>query len=329
MSDTTEVTAEQTSENQEKLQNLEGQALRERLQKYMEDTGVTINNVARGANISSAALSQWIREIYPSNAKKIEVNVAKFLLREITKKASPKEIIPFLKLSPSQRFYDVAKICHHEGEIGVIIGEAGIGKTMSAKQYARENPDVILIEADLGYTAKHLFNELHKKIGLSGEESIHVMLNDLIEKLKNSGRFIIIDEAENLPYKALDLIRRVYDKANIGLLLVGMPRLLYNLRGRKGEYAQLYSRVAIAERIFGFTRHDVIVILKEMLPDYEDIKLRGIASYFFKKCGGSDINNANGRALEKMLLRSKQVARLNKISIDNEIIEQVSKMLIK
>lgn len=49
------------------------------------------------------------------------------------------------------------------------------------------------------------------------------MFSDIVDKLKSSGRLIIIDEAEHLPYKSLELVRRIYDKANVGILLVGMP----------------------------------------------------------------------------------------------------------
>ncbi|MEV9348723.1 ATPase, partial [Klebsiella pneumoniae] len=56
----------------------------------------------------------------------------------------------------------------------------------------------------------------------------------------------LIDEAENLPYRALEVIRRIHDKAGVGVVLAGMPRLIINLKGKRGEYAQLYSRVGFA-----------------------------------------------------------------------------------
>ena len=59
------------------------------------------------------------------------------------------------------------------------------------------------------------------------------MMLDIIDKLKSSGRLIIVDEAEHLPYTSLELLRRIYDKAEVGILLVGMPRLMKNLKGDK------------------------------------------------------------------------------------------------
>ena len=51
-------------------------------------------------------------------------------------------------------------------------------------------------------------------------------------------------------------IRRIYDKAQVGILLVGMPRLIMNLKGEKRQYAQLYSRVGIATKLNPLTEED-------------------------------------------------------------------------
>ena len=54
---------------------------------------------------------------------------------------------------------------------------------------------------------------------------------------------MIIDEAENLPYRALEIARRIHDKTGVGVLLVGRSILLENLKGYNNQYDQLYSRV--------------------------------------------------------------------------------------
>ena len=61
------------------------------------------------------------------------------------------------------------------------------------------------------------------------------MVSGIVKKLKGSGRMIIIDEAEHLPYKALELLRRVHDKAGMGVLLVGLPRLIHKIMEGRGE----------------------------------------------------------------------------------------------
>ncbi|CRL44634.1 hypothetical protein SGGMMB4_01839 [Sodalis glossinidius str. 'morsitans'] len=52
---------------------------------------------------------------------------------------------------------------------------------------------------------------------------------------------VLVDEAELLPYRALEVLRRIHDSFGVAIVLAGMPRLLLNLKGSRGEYAQLYS----------------------------------------------------------------------------------------
>jgi hypothetical protein len=212
--------------------------------------------------------------------------------------------------------FEVARLCHLDGEIGICYGEAGVGKTRALLEYAEKNDDVILVEADLGYTAKVLFQELHRKLGLSGSGPINDLKDAVIAKLKKSGRLIIVDEAEHLPYRALELLRRLNDKAGVGILLVGMPRLINNLRGKKGEYAQLYSRVGVACKLDGLKPHDTEELVRSLIPGGAHYKAYHEAS------------QGNARVLCKLLLRSLRVAEINKLNITAELIHERARMLI-
>jgi len=285
-----------------KLQNLN-----EELKKLIKEKDYTLSYVSRAINLSNATLHLWLNGTYTGNVKKIDEAVKNFL--EIEKLREKKISIEFVNTSIVEDVYDVARICHVDGEIGVCCGDPGVGKTYAVKKYAIENTDVILIEADLGYTTKVLFSEIHKKIGFDGLGTIHNMLQDIITKLKSSGRLIIVDEAEHLPYKALDLLRRIYDKANIGILLVGMPRLIMNLRGEKRQYAQLFSRVGISTKLTGLTPADTKEIIRSVLPENKEVY-----KLLYENCAG------NTRVLVKLLVRAIKLTQINNTKIDKEII---------
>ena len=282
--------------------------IQDELKKLIKEKEYTLSYVSRAINMSNATLHLWLCGTYTGNVKKVDEAIKNFL--EIEKLREKKISIEFVNTSIVEDVYDVARVCHVDGEIGVCCGEPGVGKTYAVKKYAIENTDVILIEADLGYTTKVLFSEIHKKIGFDGLGTIHNMLQDIITKLKSSGRLIIIDEAEHLPYKALDLLRRIYDKANIGILLVGMPRLIMNLRGEKRQYAQLFSRVGIATKLTGLTQSDTKEIISSVLPDCRDI-----FKLLYENCAG------NTRVLVKLLVRAIKLAQINNTKIDKEIIQ--------
>ncbi|APF16967.1 transcriptional regulator, XRE family [Caldithrix abyssi DSM 13497] len=291
--------------------------MREELKRLMEARGWSQSHVARALGISGAALSQWLDGKYKGDVKRINEAVKAFLKREQERLQTPKKLFPFVLTSNAQKVFETARFCHIDGEIGLVIGEAGTGKTTAVKEYARQNPDVILVEADLGYTTRVLFRELHKAVGYDGEGLIHDMFTDVVEKLKDSGRLIIVDEAEHLPYRALELLRRVYDKAGIGILLVGMPRLLTNLRGKRGDYAQLYSRVGIATKLQAVSAVDVQAFTMAVFPESN-----GIWQEFYKQCQGSV------RTLTKLILRTARIAELNHNQVSKSMVQRAAETLI-
>jgi DNA transposition AAA+ family ATPase len=288
-----------------------------RLKEYIETRDVSISRIAKQIGYSSATISNYINGKYTGDIEKLEWAIASFLVRQEEIEAMPKEIIPFVPIYNADIVFTIARTCHLEQEIGVLIGEAGTGKTKCAKEYARQNPDVIMIEADLSYTTKIFFRELHRKLGMDGSGSIYDLFTDCIEKLKDTGRMIIIDEAENLPYRALDMIRRLYDKANIGILLIGLPRLIANLRGRKGEFKQLYSRVGIVMQLDDFSENDTKLIINTVFPN-----ANGVYKTFH------ELSRGNGRKLEKLILRTSRAVRKNNKAINEKVVKNIAEMLL-
>lgn len=242
--------------------------IKERVLKVLNERSLSQNALAKGLGISSAMLSQYLSGQYPGNTESLETKLEQWLTKEDEKRNKrPKTIIPFVETSISKKIFEIARLCHIDDEIGVIYGDAGIGKTQAVQEYAKRNSDVILIEADLGYTAKVLFSELHQRLGFSGHGTLHNMFEDCRKQLNNTGRLIIIDEAEQLPYRALELLRRLNDKAGVGILLVGMPRLMSNLRGNRGEYAQLFSRIGYHAKLSLLTSADTSKIAAQCFSD--------------------------------------------------------------
>ncbi|MGL9773084.1 MAG: hypothetical protein ACR5LG_01685 [Sodalis sp. (in: enterobacteria)] len=64
--------------------------------------------------------------------------------------------------------------------------------------------------------------------------------------LRYKNWLVLVDEAELLPYRALEVLRRIHERSGVAIVLAGMSRLLLNLKGSRGEYAQLYSRAGMA-----------------------------------------------------------------------------------
>lgn len=291
--------------------------LKERLKEFMQIKNYSARTIGKQIGYSASTITRYINGNYEGDVEKLEYALQAYLKRmdEIDEEGTY-EIMPFVPIENTQVIFTIARICHNEQEIGVVVGEAGTGKTRAIYEYAKQNPDVILIEADLSYTTKIFFRELHKKLGLDGNGSIYDLFCDCVDKLKNSNRLLIIDEAENLPYRALDMMRRLFDKSNIGILLVGLPRLIANLRGKKGEYKQLYSRVGLYNQIDAWEEEDTKMIISKI---YQDINLVKVFH---------QLSKGNGRKLEKLIKRTTKAAKQFNKPITQELVKSSAEILM-
>lgn len=294
-------------------------SLLEQFEKHLKETGRSQRFVARATNVSEERLSAWRHQKYTGNVGKIEAAVKVYLDREKQKVAVGRKRTPFIMTTVARRLIEVAQACRIDEVIGVATAPAGHGKTYGLHEVARRFPESLLIEADQGYTAFALFGMLHKLLcSHTGKESLHDMVENVIDRLKNSGRLIIVDEAENLPTKALDLLRRVHDKAGVGILLVGLPRLEANLRGHRGEFAQLHSRVGIYAKLGEITKEDAHELVESMIPG-----TNGRSEQMYK------VAKKNARSLVLLCKRARRIQQINKLEcIDDEIVTTASEMLM-
>ncbi|OVZ94897.1 ATPase [Yersinia frederiksenii] len=240
------------------------------LKDLMDKKGYSQTQVARTFGKSSAVISQYLKGIYPGDVRGIDELARNFIVREAEKEKSRRITPRYVPTVTSRKGLEVIRLAHLDGEINVIYGAAGLGKTMILREYAAQHRDALLIEADPGYTARVVLEELCGLLGLSKRGNMHELSEACIAALRDSGRLLMVDEAENLPYRALETLRRIHDKSGIGLVLAGMPRLIINLKGKRGEYQQLYSRVGLALCIGeSLPQEDISEMAISMLPDAE------------------------------------------------------------
>ena len=289
--------------------------IRAELKELMQNKGYSFATVAQATGLSRSTINLWLNGTYSGANDKILDVINNFVQRE--KESFCEDKIPFVKTSIVKYIFEIGRLCHTKGKIGVCYGEAGLGKTLAAKEYTRHYLDAILIESDPGYTPKSLLLEIHRRLGLSGKGCTYDLMEEVIIKLNDSGRLLIIDEAENLPYKALEVTRRIHDKTGVGILLVGMPILVENLRGSQNQYKQLYSRVGYSKSLGKLLSTDINEILASIK---EDVSL---CPAFMKYSDG------NTRTLVNLITHSLSVAKFNKKEkVDAKIIERTSKLLM-
>ncbi|EDA0818027.1 AAA family ATPase [Salmonella enterica] len=303
--------------------------IKEKLIQLLEGTGYTQKKVATKTGLSTAVISQYLKGVYNGNIRNVENVLADFIRREEERARRQEVKESFVHTRLADLALGLISNTHMDGDIGVIFGPAGMGKSMVLRQYASTSKGVILIEADPGYTAKVLLQELCARLGVKKTGNIHELSEECIQALTGTGWVILVDEAELLPYRALEVLRRIHDRSGVALVLAGMPRLLINLKGSRGEYAQLYSRVGMALDIEAHKAEseadDFNIILASLLgtavgTDY--LSSPEVISAFRKHSKG------NYRRLFKLARGVVRASAIGNQGISVNLIERYAEMLI-
>ncbi len=255
----------------------------------------------------------------------------------------------FIVTKEYRRFAEFCDACVREKYIGLCYGEPGVGKTLSARYYAKwfflENrlpthlpylplhPEIINCRTIL-YTAE---SSNHPRAIKKNINSMRGQLDRLIWELspgedivvtKNNSnycRLIIVDEAERLKMGGIELFREIYDRGDIGLIFIGMP----GLEKKLSRYPQLYSRI-------GFAHHYRSLSHKEM---------RFLLSTYWEKLGLSinpndftdveaiaticRITNGNFRLVNRLFRQIERIMKINQLScLTAEVVEAARDCLV-
>lgn len=150
------------------------------------------------------------------------------------------------------------------GDISLIYGEAGLGKTVALKEYVRTNTDTIYIELkDCDKSTKGVCEKILACIGKEQRGVDRLLVDTIIDYLTHIPRLIIIDEAQHLSIRALENLRAINDVTETGIVLCGNPTVYDRMHGRgQAHFAQLYSRIGIRRHIIEPTLEDITSIFE-------------------------------------------------------------------
>lgn len=280
------------------------ETLQQKLTKLIDSTGITQAAVAKAIGFSPSGLNTWLKGLYQGDVDKIDKKVRDYLETTALRVESIHGIVQTTTL---RAIHSYCTLVLQKRGMGMLTGDSGAGKTTALREYVRLHPAVIMVEADPGYTARALFLDLCEALNLDSRGSLHDIFTRVVNKLRGSGRLVIIDEAEQLPYRALELIRRVHDKAGVGIALCGMPRLERNLKGDPNHYAQLYRRILIPRRVDGLTIEDMDSIIELELENVSS----EVRKAFHLHC------TKNARILSNLLMWSLDILQRSKENATN------------
>jgi DNA transposition AAA+ family ATPase len=190
----------------------------------------------------------------------------------------------FIVTKEYRRFAEFCDVCRRERYIGLCYGPPGVGKTLSARQYAawaQIAPALVTMghsiavpvlpvetlanrtvfyTATLSNTPRRIdedLDSLFRGFDILVEEALHPDAEGFNLPTQRYTALLIVDEADRLKMPGLEQLRDIYDRKHIGLVLIGMP----GLEKRLARYAQLYSRVGFAHQFRALSIEEMRFIL--------------------------------------------------------------------
>jgi DNA transposition AAA+ family ATPase len=134
----------------------------------------------------------------------------------------------------------VCETIRKTGDVGLIHGPAGIGKTCALARYVAANPSVILVTAyrwACGPTeiCRSIFNSMDTR-KYSGNVA---RVEWVLERLRRSERLLIVDNAHRLNPNGLAWLFDFHDETGCPLALTGNPEVLDAIRRNDQQFSRI------------------------------------------------------------------------------------------
>ncbi len=130
--------------------------------------------------------------------------------------------------------------------IGLVTGRAGYGKTTAIQHYAATTDPAVYILYIEGYTMTMLTKAIAQRLTGTCSRTYEGNLNIIRDATMTFRKLIIIDEADRLPIKYLEMLRGFNEECQVPILLVGEESLVSKLASQP----RLHSRIRKPEIVF-------------------------------------------------------------------------------
>lgn len=207
------------------------------------------NQAAARIGMSGGTISSIKNGTYKADpTKQLDRLIAYFENKEEAASAKTYDSETYVKTSISDNVYSIIKNCHIKGGLAIACGDAGIGKSQAAKQYAKDHDsNCIYITANPCIKSpKSVLKLLANRFNVSAS-SIDDLWLGIVGKLSD-GNIIILDEAQHLGLRTIETLRSISDHFDskgqtLGICFIGNQETVGRLGGRqKAEFAQIRNR---------------------------------------------------------------------------------------
>lgn len=252
------------------MTNLQKEQTRNAINDYCVSKGLSKNEFATHAGVSSATLSKI------ENRKWDDIDLKLWRKLWTKVKTSTPNIYQTTDCAAVFKLCDASRKNHF---MTGLIADTGMGKTTALTAYAnRKNTYFIVFDKTM--KPKQFFINLLKEMGIPFEGSIHLMVNRIADELNEQDNpQLIIDEAGKITPTMILYLHVLRDKTNknCSIILSGMPYFKSNLlkfsNKQKEGYAEFFRRINLWHSLQGLSRSEIEYIAKQNgIEDQEQLK---------------------------------------------------------
>jgi hypothetical protein len=217
------------------------------LARLIEQNGLKNADIARITGYDESTISLIVRGKYNGNAAKLETDIIGklkehgFVFKDARLKINPTAYISNENVKRFDKLCD--ELLDPDSDLtssfGVAIGRAGRGKTRAAIHYAVNRPDAIYCLFIDGMTLTQVAREISFEFtGLKPRDFMQC-IDEISKATRQKRRLVMIDEADKMPKKYIDMLRGVNERCYCPIVLIGEEDLTSKLK----EERRLKSRV--------------------------------------------------------------------------------------
>ena len=205
--------------------------------------------VSRESGVSQAILSGWLNGKYAGDNARVERDLIRWMdahRERMLSGAQLPEAPGYYVTGASTRALAAMAYAQAAGDMTVIYGGAGVGKSKSITHYAENYPSVfVAVMTPASESLMPALKDICAALGLQPGRTTQEMHRAICKRLSDTNGLLVIDEANHLGLQAVDQIRSIHDATGIGVALVGNERLYSNMTGgpRAPFLDRLFSRI--------------------------------------------------------------------------------------
>lgn len=263
----------------------------QQIKQLIDDSEITQSQIAKEIGFSGGAVSAFLKGTYKGDNDKLTHALSDWLSNRERKVREVADAPAFVETKTATDVFNRLDFGRMVGELVIIHGASGVGKTQAAKHYRDQYNNVWMITVSPSRsTLNEVLYEIALALGMNDAPRRKGRLaRELTKKLTGSQGLLIIDEADHLPYDALEELRIMQDETQIGLALIGNDKVYNRLRGgmnQAHEFARLWSRMGRRLSIQKTKKADIKVLAEAWGLDCVDKQLMTALYEIGQSAGG-------------------------------------------